>query len=252
VSNCLSSIFHTIDKNLLYLNLNKNLLRAKALAAILASLSTAIDYSSANRKTLSSCFQKRIDMRSLLFLLIVCLACSSCLSSLYRMSTSAKPKVSPYEQIEFTDMMKRYFSKDKTSTGTIEGIYSVSSLITKKGKGLLSSKEKEKVVDRNENYSKVAIIYDHHSHREYLEVPVDNDHQASYSIRGEFTGMSDGNIIIYKHFEARGKTLTYTFTYDKARDMLEGIRTENNGPFTFTYTLTYLKLFPKGAETSNR
>jgi hypothetical protein len=192
-------------------------------------------------------------MRSLLFLLTVSLTCSSCLSSLYRMGTPPKAKVSPYEQIEFTDLVKRYFNKDKSSIGTIEGIYSVSSLITKKGKGLLSSKEKEKVVDRNENYSKVAIIYDHHSpDREYLEVPIDNDHQVSYSIRGEFTGMSEGNIIIYKHLEARGKTLSYTFTYDKARDILEGIRTENNGSFTFTYTLTYLKLFPKAAETSNR
>jgi hypothetical protein len=164
-----------------------------------------------------------------------------------------KAKVSPYEQIEFTDLVKRYFNKEKSSMGTIEGIYSVSSLITKKGKGLLSSKEKEKVVDRNENYSKVAILYDHKStDHEYLEIPIDKDHQMYYSIRGEFTTMTDGNIIIYKHLESRGKTLTYTFTYDKARDILEGVRTENNGGFTITYTLTYLKLFPKAVETLNR
>jgi hypothetical protein len=164
-----------------------------------------------------------------------------------------KPTASQFEQLEFTDVVKRYYTKEKSSVGTIEGIYSVSSLITKKGKGLLSSKEKEKVVDRNENYSKVAILYDHKStDREYLEIAIDNDHQVSYSIRGEFTTMTDGNIIIYKHLESRGKTLTYTFTYDKARDILEGVRTENNGGFTITYTLTYLKLFPKAAQTSNR
>jgi hypothetical protein len=192
-------------------------------------------------------------MRRLFFYVFLSIGCSSCLSNLYQMSNAARPKVSPYEQIEFTDLVKRYLNKEKPSIGTIEGIYSVSSLITKKGKGLLSSKEKEKVVDRDENYSKVAIIYDDHgSDREYFEVPVDKDHLASYSIRGEFTHMSDGNIIIYKHMEPRGKILTYTFTYDKARDILEGVRTENNGTFTYTYTLTYLKLFPKNLETLNR
>ena len=155
-------------------------------------------------------------------------------------------KVNPYEQIDFNKIVKLYFAKDKTSVGTIEGIYAVSSLVTKKGKGILSSTEKEKVVDRKENYSQVAVIHDkNNSGREYLEVPLDKDYVPSYSIRGEFTGMTDGNILIYKHFESRGREVTYTFTYDKSRDILEGIRTENDGSFTVTYKLTYLKLFPK-------
>jgi len=157
-----------------------------------------------------------------------------------------KRKVSAYEQIEFDDIVKRYFGKDKTSVGTIEGIYSVSSLVTKKGKGLLSSTEKEKITEREENYSKVAIIHDPgNGNREYFEVPLDKDYLPSYSIRGEFTGITNGNIMVYKHLESRGRTTTYTFTYDKSHDMLEGIRTENSGSFTYTYKLTYLKLYPK-------
>lgn len=157
-----------------------------------------------------------------------------------------KQKVNPYEQIDFRAMVDRYMNKDATSVGTIEGIYSVSSLVTKKGKGLLSSTEKEKVVERKENYSKVAIIRDSgNANREYLEVPLDKDFLPTYSIRGEFTNVADGNIMVYKHFESRGRILSYTFSYDKQRDMLEGVRTENEGNFTVTYNLTYLKLSPK-------
>lgn len=180
-------------------------------------------------------------------ILVVVSSCS--MEKLYQMRQ--KHKVNPYEQIDFGSMVKRYMDKDQTSAGTIEGIYSVSSLITKKGKGLLSFTEKEKVVERKENYSKVAIIRDTgNPDREYLEVPVDKDFLPSYSIRGEFTGVSDGNIMVYKHFEPRGKILSYTFAYDNQRDILEGIRTENDGSFTITYKLTYLKLFPKANDGS--
>ena len=178
--------------------------------------------------------------------MIVIFTCISACSvdKLYRMKQNSK--VYAYEQINFSEMVSRYMTKDNTSVGTIEGIYSVSSIVSKKGKGLLSPAEKEKVVDRDENYSKVAIIRDtKHQGREYFEVTLDKDFLPSYSIRGEFTGMTDGNILVYKHFESKGKIQSYTFTYDKSRDILEGIRKENNGNFEFTYKLTYLKLTPK-------
>ncbi len=127
-------------------------------------------------------------------------ACS--IDKLYQMKQNRK--VNPYEQINFNKIVKLYMAKDKTSVGTIEGIYAVSSLVTKKGKGMLSSSEKEKITDRKENYSEVAIIQDKNtSGREYLEVPLDKDYVPSYSVRGEFTGMSEGNILVYKHFESR-------------------------------------------------
>ena len=189
-------------------------------------------------------------MRKLLVILSLFLIASSCsFEKLYKMQQ--RRKLNPYEQIEFGDMVRLYFGKDETSIGTIEGIYSISSLVTKKGKGLLSSTEKEKTVERNENYSTVAVIRDtQNPNRDYLEVPIDKDFLPSYSIRGEFTGLTDSNLIVYKQLESRGRVTTYTFTYDKSRDILEGIRTENEGAFTVTYKLTYLKLFPKnGTET---
>ena len=175
---------------------------------------------------------------------------SSCsLDKVYQMQQ--RRKVNPYEQINFGAIVKKYFQKVQTSAGTIEGIYSVSSLVTKKGKGVLSYAEKERIVERKENYSKVCIIRDNNnSGREYLEVPMDKDYLPSYSIRGEFTGMTEGNILVYKHFESRGRSVTYTFSYDQSRDILEGVRTENEGNFTITYQLTYLKLFPKAGEGS--
>jgi hypothetical protein len=183
---------------------------------------------------------KRVSLN--LFLALMITSCS--FEKLYKMNQHRK--VSPYEQINFNEMVSRYVNKDKSSVGSIEGIYSVSSLVSKKGKGLLSATEKEKIVDRDENFSKVAIIQDsQHPGREYLEVPLDKDFLPSYSIRGEFTGLSDGNILVYKHFEPRGKIVSYTFSYDQARDILEGVRKENNGSFEFTYKLTYLKLAPK-------
>ena len=184
----------------------------------------------------------RGDMKWCFLLVLVSSACS--MEKMFQMQQ--KKKVNPYEQIDFAAMVNRYLSKNKTSVGTIEGIYSVSSLISKKGKGLLSSTEKEKVVERKENYSKVAIIRDAgNTKREYFEVPLDKDFLPTYSVRGEFTNVADGNILVYKHFEPRGKILTYTFSYDKQHDILEGVRTENDGSFTVTYKLTYLKLLPK-------
>jgi len=184
-------------------------------------------------------------MKRIVIFLSFIIAIQSCsFDKLYKKHQSRK--TSPYEQINFNEMVSRYMTKDDSSVGSIEGIYSVSSLVSKKGKGLLSSTEKEKIVDREENFSKVAIIRDsQHPGREYLEVILDKEFQPSYSIRGEFTGLSDGNLLVYKHFEPRGKILSYTFSYDKSRDILEGVRTENNGSFEFTYKLTYLKLTPK-------
>jgi hypothetical protein len=106
--------------------------------------------------------------------------------------------------------------------------------------------EKVKVVDRKENFGRVAIFSDQgKSARDFFEVPLTDSRQLSHSIRGEFIKAAEGNILIYKHFEPRKKVLTYTFTYDEEKNLLEGIRTENNGNAVITYTLTYIKLFPK-------
>jgi hypothetical protein len=113
----------------------------------------------------------------------------------------------------------------------------------------MSSVEKERIIERKENYSKVAIIRDAgDSNREYFEVSLDNESLPSSSVRGEFTRMTEANILIYNRLEPRGKTSTYTFTYDYSRDILEGVRKENSGQAEYTYNLTYIKLHPKKTE----
>lgn len=183
-------------------------------------------------------------------ILVMVSACS--MEKLYQMRQNHK--VYPFEQVTFNDLAKRYMSKEGSGLNSIEGIYSVSVVVEKKSKGFLSASEKNKVVTRKENYSTVAIIRDNEDpNREYIEIPLDKENLPSYSIRGEFTGMSEANILVYKHLEPKGKYFTYTFTYDAARDMLEGVRRENSGQAEFTYTLTYLKLHPKKeAITNNR
>jgi hypothetical protein len=179
------------------------------------------------------------------YLLILSLLMSSCsFDKIYQ--TKQSKKKAEFDQFDFDDLAKLYMKKSTTTVRSIEGIYSVSHLIVKKGKGFWSSVEKEKVIDRKENYGTVVIFSDNgKSARDYFEVPLSTNRQLSYSIRGEFSRASEGNILIYKHFEPRKKVLTYTFTYDESKDLLEGVRTENDGNSVVTYTLTYIKLFPK-------
>ncbi|MBL7873526.1 MAG: hypothetical protein JNM78_18045 [Cyclobacteriaceae bacterium] len=183
-------------------------------------------------------------MKKVMFYSVLLLLVASCsMEKLYQMKQNRK--VYPFEQVDFQELMQRYMNKEASSGKTIEGIYSVSVVVTKKGKGMLDSSERERIVVRKENYSKVAILRDHSSTgREFLEISLDKDRLPSYSVRGEYTGMSEANILVYSHFEPRGQILTYTFTYDQSKDILEGVRTEMSGQSEITYKLTYLKLNP--------
>src|SRR4051812_7946597 len=100
-------------------------------------------------------------MRTVLVLCVVGWMLTGCsYERLMIMGQKQKEKASKLEQVDLQEMVERYMAKDQTSVGTIEGIYTVSSIVTKKGKAILSSREKERVTDRKENYSKVAIIRD--------------------------------------------------------------------------------------------
>ncbi len=191
-------------------------------------------------------------MKILISGLMISLILASCsVEKLYTMKQ--RSKVHAYEQIDFHDLVKRYVNKEHNSAGDIEGIYSVSLVVTKKGKGILSATEKEKVAERKENYMQVVLLKDTDgSNREYIEVPLDKKYLPSYSVRGEFSSMADANILIYKHFESRGKVSSYTFTYDRTKELLEGVRKENNGQFEYTYQLTYVKIQAKQVESSRR
>lgn len=179
---------------------------------------------------------------ALLPMLVLTLSCS--IEKQYAMRQ--KHKVYSFEQVNFNDLLKAYLSKGTNGTQTLEGIYAVSSLTTRKGKGMLSSSEKEKVTERKENYLQVAIIKDVKDlHREFIEIPIDKGLLPSYSIKGEFSQFTENSFAVYKRLEKRDNFSTYTFTFDKSYDILEGVRTENNGNYTYTHKLTYVKLYPK-------
>lgn len=191
-------------------------------------------------------------MKILISGLFIFLAFTSCsVEKLYTMQQ--RSKLHAYEQIDFHDLVKRYVNKEHTRAGDMEGIYSVSLVVTKKGKGMLSSTEKEKIAERKENYMQVVLLRDADgANREYIEIPLDKKYLPSYSVRGEFSSMADANILIYNHFESKGRVSSYTFAYDRTKELLEGIRKENNGQFEYTYQLTYVKIQSKPTESSRR
>lgn len=181
-------------------------------------------------------------LRGTFFGIITALFLTSCsIEKLYQMKQS---RHSPYQQIDLHALVERYLKKDKINS--IEGIYSVSGLVTKKGKGFMSSTEKEKTTDRQENYAQVAILRDpEDTGRDYIELSLDKEYRPSYAVVGEFNTATSGNILVYKHLGGKNKGSSYTFATDKNSEMLEGVRVETEGNTTVTYKLTYIKIFPK-------
>jgi|SRR5579859_3265076 len=180
------------------------------------------------------------------YLFLILMLASSCISTLRSLQDRRKLLTSQYEQINFAELMRKYVGKDQSGQHSIEGIYSVSVVVLKKSKGLFSDEVKEREVDRKENYAQVAIIRDNaRNNREYIEVPLDKNNLASYPIRGELTTMTEGNVLVLRHFEPKGRTLNYSFAYDQGKEILEGISTETSGNVTYTSKLTFAKLYPK-------
>lgn len=182
-------------------------------------------------------------MKYFLFAVLAIIILGSCsVAKMTKASVAARAR--QYEQITFVELIKKYVEKGKL--GPAEGIYAVTSVVTRAKRQLLTGEIKEKEVDRKENYAQVAIILDNsHNNREYIEIPIDRSNMSSYPVRGEFSTMADGNILVLKHFEPKGVVLTYSLTFDANHEVLEGVRTETKGGRTFTYKLTYVKLYPK-------
>jgi hypothetical protein len=161
-------------------------------------------------------------------------------------SLFAKKSKHTYQEIDTEEMIRRFVSKPSGSVISIEGIYSVSSIVTKKAKALLSSEVKEKVVDRKDNYARVAIMRDWiDSGNEFIQVSLTQSGSAKFPIVGELTTLSEGRGFLCKHTEPDGEVLTFTFTYGGNSDVLEGTYTKVEGSKTITYTITLLKTFPK-------
>jgi len=196
-------------------------------------------------------------MKTLLFSVLVFILIGISIEGLSQSKNNGKKgkaRQDRYEKIDFEGLMYRYLSKPPASSETIEGIYSVSCVITKRGKGLLSGNEKEKTVERKDNYARVAVIKDlPGSGKEYVEISLDEKFSIEYPIVGEFNSLSEGDGFIYKHTEPDGKSVSFTFTNEQD-DILDGMLAEMKGRKTITYKMTYLKVFPKNADqlTSNQ
>jgi len=166
-------------------------------------------------------------------------------------SLMVKKKKYAYKYVTVNDMVKRYVSKSSHPMNSIEGIYSVSGTVTKKGKNLIGE-VKEKVVDRKNNYADIAIIRDwSDSGCEFIILSLKQSDEERYAIVAELTTLSEGRGFLCKHFEPDGKILTFTFTFNGDSDLMEGVFTQQEGNKTVTYSISYLKTFPKTQIVNN-
>lgn len=157
-------------------------------------------------------------------------------------SSKRATKSSPFRQMNFQELIHRYM--EKASATSIEGVYTVSGEVIKKGKSVMTGAPREKTTDRKENYARVAILREKEGGKDYIELSLNKDDQTSYSIIGEFKQASSGNLFVYTHYDPKSKDTSFTFTRDETGDLLEGVRVENSGNTQVTYKLTYVKLKP--------
>lgn len=164
--------------------------------------------------------------------------------------TFAQPKSifkkSRYEEIDIQDLMHRYFGKGADSFTNVEGIYSVSCSISKSSKSFLTGQIKENIIERKDNYARVALIKDWPgSNRDFIEVSLSYHIANKYPIVGELTTLSSGGeTYIYRHFEPDGSTRDFSMA-SSLPDMIEGQYAEMRGRSTITYTVSYMKIYPK-------
>lgn len=141
-------------------------------------------------------------------------------------------------------MLRRYLDKEP-GADDLEGIYSVSCIITRKSTPFLSRREREKVVERQDNYARVAILRDKPgTTSDYIEVSMSYRDPSRYPIMGELSRLSEGRGIIYKHVEPNSATVTFSMTAESS-DLIEGEYSVMDGKKTITYRLSYLKIYPK-------
>lgn len=178
-------------------------------------------------------------MKTAILLFLLCMTFSLTFSQ-----DKEKTKVKGiYEEVDFEDLIRRYFGKE--SRDPIEGIYSVSCVITKRSKRLLSKREKIRVIDRRDNYARIAIIKDWPgSKRDYLEVSLSFRDAHRYPIVGEFQEVAEGRSFIYRHFEPDRSSFDFSMISESV-ELLEAEFSDMHRRKTITYKLSYLKLFPK-------
>lgn len=154
-----------------------------------------------------------------------------------------KTKKTVYEEVDFEDMIHRYFGKEKSEP--LEGIYSVSCIISQTKKRFLGKRERIKIVARKDNYARVAILQDWPgSARDFIEVSLSYRDAKKYPVVGELNLLSEGKGLIYKHLEPNGTNITFSMMRE-SDEILEAEYAEMRRSSTITYSLSYLKIYPK-------
>jgi hypothetical protein len=186
----------------------------------------------------------------LLFLLTGMVSCVS-VTPAHQPTTTKK---STYEEVDLEGMIRRYIAKPDQSYSALEGIYSVSTVITRKGGTIFSDVAKERLVLRKDNYARVAIVRNWPgASKEYVELSMSEKNASRYPIVAELQELSEGGGFIYKHFEPNGDVSTYTFFYDQNNpEILEGVYTEIKNGVSYTYKLSYVKIYPKNNKYQTR
>lgn len=150
-----------------------------------------------------------------------------------------------YEEVDFEGLMHRYFGKEAGTFNKLEGIYSVSCVITKTSKNFFTGQLKVKVVERKDNYARVAILKDWPgTNRDFIEVSLSYHVTNKYPIVGELSTLSAGEAYIYKHIEPDGSTFDFSMAASSL-DLIEGQHSEMEKRKTITYKLSYMKIYPK-------
>ena len=183
---------------------------------------------------------------SLMMRFVLVLAVLLVLGEIAHAQTNTRSRKTNYEEVDLENVMKRYFGK---SFGySIEGIYSVSCVITTRKKKFLSNAERIRVVAREDNYARVAIMKDWPSSaRDFIEVSL-SYHKSpnTFPIMGELDTMADGAGYIYTHIEPDGERLSFSML--ESDGLLEAEYSRIDKRKTVTYRLTYLKIFPTAEE----
>jgi len=154
-------------------------------------------------------------------------------------------KKSNYQEIDFEDLMHRYFGKETGNFNKLEGIYSVSCVITRSSKSFLTGQHRVKTVERKDNYARVAILKDWPgAKRDFIEVSLSYHVANKYPIVGEMSTLSAGEAYIYKHIEPDGSIRDFSMAAGSL-DLIEGEHSEMYNRKTITWKLSYLKIYPK-------
>lgn len=150
-----------------------------------------------------------------------------------------------HEQVSFEDMIHRYLHRDGTAAQPVEGIYSVSCVITKTKRHWLTGKQISRTVEQKDNYARVAIIKETmDSKRDFIEVSMSNRDASKYPVVGELSEFADGAGFKYIHKEPDGSIMTFSMLLTHA-DLLEGQFVVTKRKQLITTRLSYFKLFPK-------